>query len=135
MAMVQGAVYGAGNAVDRHGRPYLVSRSFPMAAKDAAAATAAFLVLDTVFTAQHATLKAAYDASLLGIPDGPLKDNGIRVGTMAADAMLAEGHDGRTPIGCTFGSGPLESGSRWAIRAERRSATRAHGSRARFRFW
>ncbi len=24
---------------------------------------------------------------------------------MAADAMLAEGHDGRTVIGCTFGSG------------------------------
>ena len=105
VAMVQGAVYGAVNAVDRHGRPYLVNRSFPMAAKDAAAATAAFVVLDTLFTAQHAALKGAYDASLLGIPDGPLKDNGIRVGTMAAEAMLAERHDGRTPIGCTFGSG------------------------------
>jgi hypothetical protein len=27
------------------------------------------------------------------------------VGNMAADAMLAQGHDGRTFIGCTFGSG------------------------------
>jgi hypothetical protein len=105
VAMAQGAVYGAVNAVDRHGRPYLVNRSFPMAAKDAAAATAAFQVLDALFPTQHTALKAAYDASLLGMPDGPLKANGILVGEMAAAAMLAEGHDGRTPIGCGFGSG------------------------------
>src|SRR6185437_304494 len=105
VAMVQGAVYGAVNAVDRHGRPYLVKRSFPMAAKDAAAAAAAFTVLDTLFPAQHATLQAAYDGSLAGIPDGPLKSTGINVGATAADAMLAEGHDGRTVIGCGLGSG------------------------------
>jgi hypothetical protein len=105
VAMVQGAVYGAVNSVDPHGRPYLVARRFPMAAKDAAAASAAFVVLDTVFPAQHATLQAVYDASLAAIPDGPLEDVGIAVGAAAAEAMLAEGHDGRTVIGCTFGSG------------------------------
>jgi hypothetical protein len=105
MAMTQGAVYGAVNAVDRHGRPYLVRRSYPMASKDAAAATAAFRVLDSLFPAQHATLQAAYDISLAGIPDGPLKETGIEVGTAAAGAMIAEGHDSRTVIGCTFGSG------------------------------
>jgi hypothetical protein len=106
VAMVQGAVYGAVNAVDRHGRPYLVNRSFPMASKDAAAATAAFLVLDDLFAASHhALLQAAYDLSLETVPDSALKENGIAVGTIAAKAMLAEGHDGRTPIGCTFGSG------------------------------
>ena len=105
VAMVQGAVYGAVNAVDRHGKPYLVNRSFPMASRDAAAATAAFRVLDTLFPAQHAMLQAAYDASLAASPDGPLEQTGIAVGRAAADAMLAEGHDGRTPIGCTFGSG------------------------------
>jgi hypothetical protein len=105
VAMAQGAVYGAVNAIDRHGKPYLVNRRFPMASLDAAAATAAFRVLDTLFPAQHATLQAAYDASLLASPDGPLEDTGIAVGTAAADAMLAEGHDGRTPIGCAFGSG------------------------------
>jgi hypothetical protein len=104
VAMVQGAVYGAVNATDRHGRPYLVTRSFPKASKDAAAATAAFRVLDALFPAQHAMLQAAYDASLAAIPDGALEDKGIEVGTMAADAMLAEGHDGRTVIGCMFGS-------------------------------
>src|SRR5690242_20865987 len=46
VAMVQGAVYGAVNAVDRHGRPYLVNRSYPKASVDAAVATAAFRVLN-----------------------------------------------------------------------------------------
>jgi hypothetical protein len=106
MAMVQGAVYGAVNAVDRHGRPYLVDRSYPKASADAAAATAAFRVLDSLFSAtNHAALQAAYDASLLAIADGASKQQGIEVGAMAADAMLAEGHDSRTVIGCTFGSG------------------------------
>jgi hypothetical protein len=105
LAMMQGAVYGAVNAVDRHGRPYLVRRSFPHGSADAAAATAAFRVLDSLFPAQHNTLLAAYNQSLAGIPDGVPKATGIHVGTMAADAMLAEGHDGRTFIGCTFGSG------------------------------
>jgi len=105
VGMVQGAVYGAVNAADRHGRPYLVMRCVPKASKDAAAATAAFRVLDSLFPAQHATLQAAYDISLAGMPDGPRKKTGIEVGTMAADAMLAQGHDGRTVLGCTFGSG------------------------------
>jgi hypothetical protein len=106
LAMVQGAVYGAVNAVDRHGRPYLVDRSYPKASVDAAAATAAFRVLDSLFSAtNHAALQAAYDASLLAIPDGASKEQGKEVGGLAADAMLAEGHDSRTAIGCTFGSG------------------------------
>jgi hypothetical protein len=106
VAMVQGAVYGAVNAVDRHGRPYLVDRSYPKASADAAAATAAFRVLDSLFSAtNHAALQAAYDASLLAIADGASKEQGKAVGGLAADAMLAEGHDSRTVIGCTFGSG------------------------------
>ena len=104
VAMVQGAVYGAVNAVDRHGRPYLVNRSYPKASPDAAAATAAFRVLNTLFPS--AALQTAYDASLAAIPTGAAKESGIQVGTMAADAMLAEGHDGR-PLSsspCTFGT-------------------------------
>ena len=102
VAMVQGAVYGAVNATDRHGRPYLVMHSYPKASPEAAAATAAFRVLNTLFPS--ATLQSAYDASLAGIPNGARKDQGIEVGTMAADAMLAEGHDGRVLMSCTFGT-------------------------------
>ena len=106
IATVQGAVYGAANAVDRHGKPYLVDRSFPKASLDAAVATAAFRVIDGTFPAQHATLQAAYTASLAGIPDGAGKDQGIDVGTMAADAMLAQGHFSPMVLPCVFGSGP-----------------------------
>jgi hypothetical protein len=108
VAMVQGSVYGAVNAIDRHGKPYLVNRRFPKASVDAAAATAGFRVLDSLFSAtHHATLQAAYDLSLQGIANGKAKDTGIMVGNLAAEAMLAQGHDGRTVIGCTFGSGAL----------------------------
>jgi hypothetical protein len=103
VAMVQGAVYGAVNAVDRHGRPYLVHRSYPKASPEAAAATAAFRVLDALFPG-NGTLQTEYDASLAGIPNGAPKETGIEVGTMAAEAMLAEGHDGRMPISCALGT-------------------------------
>ena len=55
--MVQGAVYGAVNAVDRHGKPYLVDASAsPKRRRNAAAATAAFQVLDALFPSQHGAL-------------------------------------------------------------------------------
>jgi hypothetical protein len=103
VAMVQGAVYGAVNAIDRHGRPYLINRSFPKASMEAAAATAAYTVLSALFPS--GALDTEYATSLAGIPPGQNKTRGIEVGTLAANAMLAEGHDGRTAIGCTFGSG------------------------------
>jgi len=106
LATVQGAVYGAANAVDRHGRPYLVNRSFPKASLDAAVATAAFRVIDGTFSAQHTALQTAYDASLAAIPEGSSKAQGIEVGRMAADAMLAEGHFNPMVVPCVFGSGP-----------------------------
>src|SRR5690349_20588167 len=86
VAMVQGAVYGAVNAVDGHGRPYLINHRFPHGSDDAAAATASFRVLDTLFPDQHASLQAAYDTSLAAVPDGASKNTGIKVGMMAADA-------------------------------------------------
>jgi hypothetical protein len=106
MAMVQGAVYGAANAADRHGKPYLVNRSFPKASLDAAVASAAFGVIDGTFSGQHAALLAAYNSSLAAIPDGSSKDQGIDVGTMAADAMLAQGHFTPMAMTCDLGSGP-----------------------------
>jgi hypothetical protein len=103
MAMTQGAVYGAVNAIDRHGRPYLVQRRFPKASLDAAVATAAYRVLDSTFPDQDATLTADYNSSLAAVPDGSAKDTGVEVGEAAAAAMLAQGHDARTAIGCALG--------------------------------
>jgi hypothetical protein len=106
MAMVQGAVYGAVNAVDRHGKPYLVNRSFPKASLEAAIATAAYRVIAGTFGSSPA-LQTAYDDSLAALPNGSSKTQGIDVGTMAADTMLAQGHWTPVPLPCNdFGSGP-----------------------------
>jgi PAP2 superfamily len=112
-AMVQGAVYDAVNAIDRHHRAYLAQ---PAAArsdsKDAAAATAAFRVLVALFPAQQSTLQPLYDSSLAAVEDRPrgAKAGGIATGEAAAQGMLsARADDGRfgpfTPmIGTTPGA-------------------------------
>ena len=94
IAMVQGAVYDAVNAIDRGRRPYLLNLTAvgaqPWASGDAAIATAAHHVLVTlVAPAQVAGLDAAYKATLDGIQDGMIEDEGVRVGAAAAAAMLA----------------------------------------------
>src|SRR5262249_51541771 len=103
-AMVQGAVYGAVNAADRHGRPYLINRSFPKASAAAAAATAASRVLSALYPGQQGAFDAAYAASLAAIPDQG-EEQGKGVGELAAAAMLAEGHNSAIPTGCMFGAG------------------------------
>jgi hypothetical protein len=99
MAMVQGAVYDAVNAIDGGYQPYLVKPAAnPGDSKEAAAATAAFRVLVGfpdrtpplvgLVPTQPATLQALYDASLAKVPDGSAKTGGIAVGEAAAAAML-----------------------------------------------
>ena len=65
LAMVQGAVYDAVNAIDGGHEPYSVApAAAPSYSKEAAAATAAFRVLVGLFPAQQAALQPLYDASL-----------------------------------------------------------------------
>src|SRR5262245_27981808 len=75
IAMVQGAVFDAVNAIDRGHQPYLLNvkavGAMPWASADAAIATAAHHVLvELVAPAQVAGLDAAYTATLDGVPDG-----------------------------------------------------------------
>jgi len=97
LAMVQGAVYDAVNAIDGGRRPYLVAPAAEASfSKDAAVAAAAFRVLVGLFPAQESALLVEYNAALADVADGPAKDGGIGVGEAAAAAMLAErAHDGR----------------------------------------
>ncbi len=107
LAMVQGAVYDAVNAIDGGYQPYLVAPpADPGDSKEAAAATAAFRVLvgfptntpplTGLVPGQLSTLQPVYDASLALVPDGPSKDGGIEVGEAAAAAMLTDRqNDGR----------------------------------------
>jgi hypothetical protein len=110
MAMVQGAVYDAVNAITpKHHRPYLLTRRFGNTASDeAAVATAAYLMLKNIVEtvpqsiafptrdAVLASLATQYNASTSAIPDSPFKDMGIAAGTAAAQAMIdARQGDGR----------------------------------------
>ena len=91
MAMVQGAVYDAVNAIDGGREGYLLTSrvATPTDSKDAAAATAAYKVLVSIVPVQQPALQALYNASLAGIPDGTAKTRGIAVGDAAAAAMIA----------------------------------------------
>jgi hypothetical protein len=97
LAMVQGAVYDAVNAIDGGYQPYLGSpTAMSSYSKDAAAIAAAYGVLKALVPAQTDALTGLYDASLASIPNGPAKTGGIGVGEVAAAAMLAaRANDGR----------------------------------------
>jgi hypothetical protein len=91
MAMVQGAVYDAVNAIDGGREGYLLTSRVATRtdSKDAAAATAAYKVLVSIVPTQQPALQALYDVTLAGIPDGSAKTRGIAVGDAAAAAMIA----------------------------------------------
>ena len=117
MAMTQGAVYDAVNAIEPRHQPYLLAPGFdPTASKDAAAATAAYRVLANIVSTVPATSSSrtgrpccrrsttAYAARSRPIPDGPVQTAGIAAGNAAAEAMIAARQgDGR------FGPSPWVS--------------------------
>ena len=115
IAIVQGAVYDAVNAIKGGHQPYLPGlKAATSASKGAAAATAAHHVLvglvaqaplggtltPAVKTAITNRLDADYASSLAEIPAGQAKAKGIAVGAAAAAAMLANRtNDGRFTTG------------------------------------
>ena len=109
MAMVQGAVYDAVNAIARTNEPYLIApRAGRWYSQDAAAATAAYRVVIALLPDRRPALEPRYEQSLAAIRDGAAKTGGIKVGNRAAEAMLAarkdDGRDGpRQPV---FGTEP-----------------------------
>ena len=125
LAIVQGAVYDAVNAIKGGHDPYLKGlKAATSASKGAAASTAAHHVLiglidqapltpaltAGVKSAIKARLDAEYAGSLAEIPAGQAKLKGIEVGAAAAAAMLANrAGDGRFGApGFPTGSGPGE---------------------------
>src|SRR5689334_7435558 len=89
LAMVQGAVYDAVNAIDRGHQPYLHGLSAPAtASKAAATAQAAHDVLVGLTPASLPGVKTRVDdmlsASLAMIDPGQAKTDGITIGSQAA---------------------------------------------------
>jgi hypothetical protein len=94
-AMVNGAVYDAVNAIA--GTPYQPLLGAPPAtgreSVDAAVATAATRVLESLLPAQAPALREQYARALAVIPDGPAETGGIAVGERSAAAMIAARED------------------------------------------
>lgn len=104
LAMVQGAIYDAVNAIDGGHEPYLSGLpSAPEgASKAAAVATAAHDVLVALppgNAAMRASVDELYRLYMLQIDDGDAKDQGVAIGQATAAAMVAKRvDDGRFPM-------------------------------------
>lgn len=111
LAMVQGAIYDAVNAIDGGHEPYLGGLSAPStASKAAAVAQAAHDVLYGLTSTSQTTVRDRIDdmldASLLMIPDRPSKAAGIQIGAQAAAEMLrVRSTDGRNVTGALWDVG------------------------------
>ena len=106
VAMVQGAVYDAVNAITpKHYRPYLLNRRFAAnASKDAAVATAAYGVLRNIVSTVPnfdpapgepccSRWRRSTTTRSPRIPEGSSKKQGINAGNAAAEAMIAARQD------------------------------------------
>jgi hypothetical protein len=110
LALVHAAIYDAVNSVDGRYTVFAVRpTSDPRgASKEAAAASAAYQVLLTLWPDQQGVLDAALATSLGAIPDGAAKSKGVSIGAEVASAWLAaRANDGREAnVPYTFGTGP-----------------------------
>jgi hypothetical protein len=118
LAMVQGAVHDALNAIrPRHAAYYFEGTAAAGAAAEAAVAAAAHTVLMGLIPAfgappqraeAQALVEEAYRAALAALADGPARQGGVAIGQAAGEAMLAlRREDGATrPAAYTPASGP-----------------------------
>ena len=120
LAMVHAAVYDAVNAIDGCHEPYVSSpRAKRWYSQDAAVAAAARHVLVNgglgIPAARMPVIEAAYQATLLPIPDGRAKAGGIATGEAAATELLAARAAGRplraVPLRAVDPAGRLAAGA------------------------
>jgi hypothetical protein len=89
-AILHAAIYDAVNSIDRSHEPYLISVRAPRDASETAAAdAAAHSALVGLYPAQQSVLDVDYAAELANAPDGPAKDQGVRLGEQVAGDLLA----------------------------------------------
>jgi len=108
-AMTHVAMYDAVNSIERTHYPYHVMLDAPPGtSRVAAAAAAGQRVLSHLFPQQLDVFDAALQGSLAGVPDGAGERNGIVLGRMVADAIIAlrAGDGSNAPEGFEFGSDP-----------------------------
>jgi hypothetical protein len=90
LAIMHLAIFEAVNAIEGRYAPYKLSLTADRtASKEAAAASAGYNVLVSLFPDRRADLDASVGAMLAAIPDGEAKTKGIDLGKKAASEMLA----------------------------------------------
>src|SRR5262245_6551151 len=88
ITMVHVAVFEAINAVERRYKPYVTGVAAPPdASREAAASTAAYVILSKLYPSQSASFDKANAAALAQIPDGEAKKSGIALGERVAHAV------------------------------------------------
>ncbi len=110
-AIMHAAIYDAVNAIDGTHEPYLVHLKGvpPDTSQEAATDSAAHEILVALYPTLKQKLDAAFQLSLIQIPDGDGKAMGILVGQTVADQLLAlRSNDGANlpPIPYSFGTAP-----------------------------
>jgi membrane-associated phospholipid phosphatase len=109
-AILHVAIYDAVNSIDRTHEPYLISVRAPRDASETAAAdAAAHTALVGLYPAQQTIVDADYAAELGKVPNGPAKDEGVRLGEQVASNLLAiRANDGSnvTPSPFIAGTNP-----------------------------
>lgn len=89
-AITHAAVYDSVNALTRTHEPFLVDvLAHPKASREAAVAAAAHRALSTFYPAQAGALDEKLIASLATIPDGKAEDDGVALGRLVADQIIA----------------------------------------------
>jgi membrane-associated phospholipid phosphatase len=106
-AIVHAAIYDAVDAIDRTHEPYLIDVHPPRDASETAAAdAAAHTALVGLYGSQQSMLDADYASELAKVPDGPAKDQGIRVGNeVAVDLLAIRANDGSSVMQPPFAAG------------------------------
>jgi PAP2 superfamily len=90
LAILHAAIYDAVVSITRTGQPYLVSvNASPRARPDAAAAQAGHDTLVALYPSMAATFDQLLAGELAVIPSAVSKDQGIQVGRLAAESILA----------------------------------------------
>lgn len=90
LAIVHTAIFDAVNAIDRQYAPYAATVVVhPRASKEAAAVSAAYETLVSLFPAQKTMFDAKYAAALNAIPDGQAETDGVNAGKAVAGQILS----------------------------------------------
>jgi membrane-associated phospholipid phosphatase len=114
-AIMHAAIYDAVNAIDQTRQVYQihVAGAARNGSQEAAASAAAYKVLIALYPTLQTVLTTDLDQSLALVPDGAEKSEGVRIGTLVADQLMAiRDNDGAStqpgPVSVNSGNVPGE---------------------------